>query len=243
MSEQAVIGLIGGMSWESSAEYYRIINREVRNRLGGVHSARSLMWSVDFGEIERLQHLGNWDELTKRMKDAALRLQRGGADFVLLCTNTMHLMADEIAAAIDIPLLNIADPTAEQIKAAGFRKVGLLGTAFTMERDFYKGRLQKVFGLDVVVPDADDRRVVHNIIYEELVAGEVRAVSRMAYREVIGRLIARGAQAIILGCTEIMLLVSEEDSSVPLFDTTTIHAIAAVDRALAFTSPARISAG
>jgi len=171
MSEQAVIGLIGGMSWESSAEYYRIINREVRNRLGGVHSARSLMWSVDFGEIERLQHLGDWDELTKRMKDAALRLQRGGADFVLLCTNTMHLMADEIAAAIDIPLLHIADPTAEQIKAAGFRKVGLLGTAFTMERDFYKGRLQKVFGLDVVVPDADDRRVVHNIIYEELVAG------------------------------------------------------------------------
>jgi len=238
MSEQAVIGLIGGMSWESSAEYYRIINREVRNRLGGVHSARSLMWSVDFGEIERLQHLGDWDELTKRMKDAALRLQRGGADFVLLCTNTMHLMADEIAAAIDIPLLHIADPTAEQIKAAGFRKVGLLGTAFTMERDFYKGRLQKVFGLDVVVPDADDRRVVHNIIYEELVAGEVRAVSRMAYREVIGRLIARGAQAIILGCTEIMLLVSEEDSSVPLFDTTTIHAIAAVDRALAFRSPA-----
>lgn len=244
MNQQAVIGLIGGMSWESSAEYYRIINREVRNRLGGVHSARSLMWSVDFGEIERLQHLGDWDELTKRMQDAALRLERGGADFVLLCTNTMHLMADEIAEAITIPLLHIADPTAEKIRAAGFRKVGLLGTAFTMEREFYKGRLEKVFGLDVVVPDADDRRVVHDIIYKELVAGEVRAESRMAYREVIARLIARGAQAIILGCTEIMLLVSGEDSSVALFDTTTIHAIAAVDRALAPLSPAgTMSAG
>jgi aspartate racemase len=233
MREQAVIGLIGGMSWESSAEYYRIINREVRNRLGGVHSARSLMWSVDFGEIERLQHQGNWDELTDRMKDAAIRLQRGGADFVLLCTNTMHLMADAVADAIDIPLLHIADPTAEKIKAAGFQKVGLLGTAFTMEQDFYKGRLERVFGLDVLVPDADDRRVVHEVIYKELVAGEIRTESRMAYREVIARLVASGAQAIILGCTEIMLLVSAEDSAVPLFDTTTIHAIAAVDHALA----------
>jgi aspartate racemase len=233
MREQAVIGLIGGMSWESSAEYYRIINREVRNRLGGVHSARSLMWSVDFGEIERLQHQGDWDELTNRMKDAAIRLQRGGADFVLLCTNTMHLMADAVADAIDIPLLHIADPTAEKIKAAGFQKVGLLGTAFTMEQDFYKGRLERVFGLDVLVPDADDRRVVHEVIYKELVAGEIRTESLMAYREVIARLVASGAQAIILGCTEIMLLVSAEDSAVPLFDTTTIHAIAAVDRALA----------
>jgi aspartate racemase len=243
MSEQAVIGLIGGMSWESSAEYYRIINREVRNRLGGVHSARSLMWSVDFGEIERLQHLGDWDELTKRMQDAALRLERGGADFVLLCTNTMHLMADEIAASVDIPLLHIADPTAAKIKAAGFRKAGLLGTAFTMEKDFYKGRLEKDFDLDILVPDANDRQVVHDIIYKELVAGEVRPESRMAYREVIARLVARGAQAIILGCTEIMLLVSAEDSSVPLFDTTTIHAIAAVDRALAPMAAARMSAG
>ena len=233
MREQAVIGLIGGMSWESSAEYYRIINREVRNRLGGVHSARSLMWSVDFGEIERLQHQGNWDELTDRMKDAAIRLQRGGADFVLLCTNTMHLMADAVADAIDIPLLHIADPTAEKIKAAGFQKVGLLGTAFTMEQDFYKGRLERVFGLDVLVADSDDRRVVHEVIYKELVAGEIRAESRMAYREVIARLVAAGAEAIILGCTEIMLLVSAEDSAVPLFDTTAIHAIAAVDRALA----------
>jgi len=232
MQEQAVIGLIGGMSWESSSEYYRIINREVRRRLGGVHSARSLMWSEDFGEIERLQHQGDWDELTARMKDAAIRLEDGGADFVLLCTNTMHLMADEIAA-IDIPLLHIADPTAERIKAAGFGKVGLMGTAFTMERDFYKGRLEKVFGLEVLVPDDDDRRVVHEIIYKELVAGEVCAESRLVYRDVIARLIARGAEAIILGCTEIMLLVSAGDSAVPLFDTTTIHALAAVDRALA----------
>jgi len=238
MAEQALIGLIGGMSWESSAEYYRIINQEVRNRLGGVHSARSLMLSVDFGEIERLQHQGEWDELTKRMVDAATRLQRGGADFVLLCTNTMHLMADQVAAAIDIPLLHIADPTAERIKAAGFRKVGVLGTAFTMEQDFYKGRLEKAFGLEVLVPDAADRRVVHDVIYRELVVGEIRPESRMAYREVIARLIARGAQSIILGCTEIMLLVSAKDSAVPLFDTTTIHAVAAVDRALASTSPA-----
>jgi aspartate racemase len=238
MAEQALIGLIGGMSWESSAEYYRIINQEVRNRLGGVHSARSLMLSVDFGEIERLQHQGAWDELTTRMVDAATRLQRGGADFVLLCTNTMHLMADAVAAAIDIPLLHIADPTAERIKAAGFQKVGLLGTAFTMEQDFYKGRLEKVFGLEVLIPDAADRRVVHDVIYRELVVGEIRPESRMAYREVIARLIARGAQSIILGCTEIMLLVSDEDSAVPLFDTTTIHAIAAVDRALVSMSPA-----
>jgi aspartate racemase len=238
MAEQALIGLIGGMSWESSAEYYRIINQEVRNRLGGVHSARSLMLSVDFGEIERLQHQGEWDELTKRMVDAATRLQRGGADFVLLCTNTMHLMADQVAAAIDIPLLHIADPTAERIKAAGFRKVGVLGTAFTMEQDFYKGRLEKAFGLEVLVPDAADRRVVHDVIYRELVVGEIRPESRMAYRDVIARLIVRGAQSIILGCTEIMLLVSAKDSAVPLFDTTTIHAVAAVDRALASTSPA-----
>jgi aspartate racemase len=230
--QQAVIGLIGGMSWESSAEYYRIINREVRNRLGGVHSARSLMWSVDFGEIERLQHQGDWAELTNRMKDAAIRLQRGGADFVLLCTNTMHLMADAVADAIDIPLLHIADPTAEKIKAAGFHKVGLLGTAFTMEQDFYKGRLERIFGLEVLVPDADDRRVVHEVIYRELVAGEIRPESRIAYREVIARLVAAGAEAVILGCTEIMLLVTAQDSAVPLFDTTTIHAIAAVNRAL-----------
>jgi aspartate racemase len=238
MNQQALIGLIGGMSWESSAEYYRIINREVRNRLGGVHSARSLMLSVDFGEIEKLQHGGAWEELTQRMKDAAILLQRGGADFVLMCTNTMHLMADAVAEAIDIPLLHIADPTGDKIKAAGFRKVGLLGTAFTMEQEFYKGRLRNLFGLDVIVPAPDDRRIVHNVIYKELVAGDILPQSRTAYREIIDHLVQRGAEAIILGCTEIMLLVSDQDSAVPLFDTTTIHAIAAVDRALALPSVA-----
>lgn len=232
MQQHKTIGLIGGMSWESSAEYYRIVNQEMQKRLGGVHSARSLMWSVDFGEIERLQHGGEWDRLANEMKDAALRLERGGADFVVLCTNTMHRLADAVVAAVEIPLLHIADPTAQRIKAAGFERIGLLGTAFTMEQDFYKGRLRDHYGLDVMIPDARDRRVVHEIIYKELVVGEIRPESREAYRAVMARLIERGAQAIILGCTEIMLLVSDRDSAVPLYDTTTIHAVAAVDHAL-----------
>lgn len=226
------IGLIGGMSWESSAEYYRIINREAQRRLGGAHSARSLMLSVDFGEIERLQHAGDWDALTAGMIAAARALERGGADFVVLCTNTMHRMADEMAAAVSIPLLHIVDPTAEALKAAGATRVGLLGTAFTMEQDFYKGRLAD-HGLEVLVPEPEDRATVHRIIYEELVKGEVREPSRAAYRDIIARLIAAGAEAIVLGCTEIMLLVRPEDSEVPLFDTTTLHALAAVDRSLA----------
>ncbi len=232
MQNQATIGLIGGMSWESSAEYYRIINREMQKRLGGVHSARTLMWSVDFGEIERLQHAGEWDKLAEVMQDAALRLERGGADFIVLCTNTMHRLADALSSAVGIPLLHIADPTAERIKAAGFTRVGLLGTAFTMEQDFYKGRLREKYGLDVIVPGTEDRRVVHEIIYAELVKGHVRSESRAAYRGIIARLVERGAQAVILGCTEIMLLVSDEDSVVPLYDTTTIHALAAVEYAL-----------
>ncbi|MGO4704162.1 aspartate/glutamate racemase family protein [Microvirga sp. 2MCAF38] len=227
-----IIGLIGGMSWESSAQYYRIINQEMRERLGGVHSARSLMFSVDFGEIEKLQHKGDWATLTAEMIDAAQRLERGGADFLLICTNTMHRMADEVAERISIPLLHIADPTAEEIKAAGYERVGLLGTAFTMEQDFYKGRLTDKYGLNVLVPNDADRAVVHDIIYRELVAGQVLSTSRAAYRDIIARLVERGAQAIILGCTEIMLLVQPEDSSVPLFDTTTLHAKAAVERAL-----------
>lgn len=238
MNRPAVIGLIGGMSWESSAEYYRIINREMQKRLGGVHSARSLMWSVDFGEIESLQHLGDWDKLTEQMIDAAIRLERGGADFVLMCTNTMHRMAGAVSEAIAIPLLHIADPTGEKIRAAGFGKVGLLGTAFTMEQDFYKARLKELFGLEVIVPKAEDRRTVHEIIYKELVVGKVLPRSRDFYRKIITSLIGNGAEAIILGCTEIMLLVSDEDSAVPLFDTTTIHAIAAVDRALRAMIPA-----
>lgn len=227
------IGLIGGMSWESSAQYYRIINQEVRERLGGVHSARSLMFSVDFGEIEKLQHDGNWPALTIAMVDAAERLQRGGADFIMICTNTMHRMADEVTANITIPLLHIADPTGEVITDAGYKRVGLLGTAFTMEQDFYKARLAGKFGLDVIVPNEADRAVVHEIIYKELVAGTVLSRSRAAYRAIMARLVDQGAEAIILGCTEIMLLVGAEDSSVPLFDTTTLHALAAVDRALA----------
>jgi aspartate racemase len=233
MRQQAVIGLIGGMSWESSAEYYRIINQTVRDRLGGMHSARILMWSFDFAEIEALQHAGRWDDATALLIDAARRLERGGADFFLICTNTMHRMADAIAASVGIPLLHIADPTAERIKAQNLTRVGLLGTAFTMEQDFYKGRLQNRFGLDVLTPDIADRATVHRIIYDELVQGRVEPAARDAYRAVIARLVARGAQAVILGCTEIMLLVRPEDSAVPLFDTTALHAEAAVDLALA----------
>ena len=230
---QKIIGLLGGMSWESSAEYYRIINQAVRARLGGLASARCLMWSFDFAEIEALQHAGKWDEATALLIEAARRLERGGADFALICTNTMHRMADAVQAAVAIPLLHIADPTAERIKARGFRRVGLLGTAFTMEQDFYKGRLTTRHGLEVLVPGDADRALVHRVIYEELVQGRVEEASRQAYRAVMARLVAAGAEAIILGCTEIMLLVGEGDASVPLFDTTAIHAEAAVERALA----------
>lgn len=229
---QKVIGLIGGMSWESSAEYYRIVNERVRDRLGGLRSARCLMWSFDFAEVEALQHAGRWDEATALIVDAARRLERGGADFVVICTNTMHRMAEEVQAAIGLPLLHIADPTAERIRAAGLRRVGLLGTAFTMEQDFYKGRLATRHGLEVLVPGPEDRALVHRVIYDELVQGRVEPASRRAYREVIARLVERGAEAVVLGCTEIMLLVRPEDSPVPLYDTTAIHAEAAVDLAL-----------
>jgi aspartate racemase len=227
-----MIGLIGGMSWESSAEYYRILNQGVRDRLGPTASARCLLWSFDFSEIEALQRQGDWAGLTARMVDAARRLETGGADVLVICTNTMHRMAPEVQAAVGIPLLHIADPTAERIKAAGFSRIGLLGTAFTMEQDFYKGRLSATHGLDVIVPCEADRAAVHRIIYEELVAGQVLPESRQAYRGVIARLVAAGAEAIILGCTEIMLLVGPEDSAVPLFDTTAIHAEAALEHAL-----------
>lgn len=224
----AVIGLIGGMSWKSSAEYYRLINEGVRDRLGGLHSARCLLWSFDFADIEVLQRTDRWGEAAALMVDAAERLERAGADFLVIATNTMHIAAPQIQAAVKLPLLHIADPTAARIKAAGFSRVGLLGTAFTMEQDFYKGRLTDRHGLEVLVPDDADRVTVHRIIYEELVQGRVVAASRLAYRDVIARLIARGAEAIILGCTEIMLLVGEQDSAVPLFDTTALHAEAAV---------------
>ena len=225
------IGLIGGMSWESSAQYYAIINRAVRDRLGGSHSAKILMHSLDFGEIERLQHDGDWSSLTVQMVDVAKRIQAGGADFVLICSNTMHLMADAMAAEIDIPLLHVVDQTSAAIVKAGLKRVGLLGTAFTMERPFYRDRLAAA-GLEVLIPSDADRREVHRVIYEELVAGKFEPVSRQIYREVIARLVERGAQAIVLGCTEIMLLVDQSDSAVPLFDTTSLHALAAVDLAL-----------
>lgn len=227
------LGLIGGMSWESSAQYYRLINEDVRQRLGGAHSAQLLLWSVDFAHIKQLQHDGDWGALGTEMIDAARRLQAGGADLLVVCTNTMHKLAPLMEAACPLPLLHIADPTAQAILQAGLRTVGLLGTAFTMEEDFYRGRLSDRFGLEVLVPDADDRRDVHDIIYRELIAGVVSEASRQVYVDVITRLVARGAEAIILGCTEIMLLVREQDSPVPLFDTTTLHARAAVDAALA----------
>lgn len=226
------IGPIGGMSWESSAEYYRLVNEAVKGRLGGLYSAQVLMYSVDFAVIERLQHAGDWGAAAAILVDAARRLERGGADFVVLCTNTMHKVADQIAAAVAIPLVHITDPAAARIRSAGFSTIGLLGTRYTMEQEFYRGRLSERHGLNVLVPDADDREVVHRIIYDELCLGLVREEPRDAYRRIMARLVARGAAAIILGCTEIMLLVWDEDAAVPLFDTTRIHAETAAALAL-----------
>lgn len=226
------IGLIGGMSWESSQEYYRIINETARERLGGLHSAQSLMYSFDFAEVEELQHAGNWEEATRRMVEAAQNLEKGGADFVLICTNTMHKMANDVQDGIKIPLLHIADPTGEAIKARGMTKIGLLGTKYTMEHDFYKGRLIDNFGLEVLVPDEVDRQTVHDIIYDELCLGEIKGASREKYLEIIRKLGEHGAQGVILGCTEIGLLVGQDNTPLPLFDTTRIHAEAAVTMAL-----------
>lgn len=226
------IGMIGGMSWESSIEYYRITNEIVKEKLGGLHSAKSLMYSVDFAEIESLQHANRWEEATQAMITAARHLEAGGADFVVICTNTMHKMADDVESAIGIPLLHIADATADAIKAQGLTRIGLLGTRFTMEEDFYRGRLVEKHGLDVIIPDEEDRETIHRVIYDELVLGEIKTESREAYKKIIEKLIAEGAQGIILGCTEIGLLVKEEDSPVPVFDTAYIHAVTAVEYAL-----------
>jgi aspartate racemase len=226
------IGLIGGMSWESSIEYYRIINEAVRERLGGLHSAKCLMYSVDFAEIEPLQHGGKWTAAAERMIEAARHVEDGGADFLVLCTNTMHRTADEIEKHTRIPLLHIADATAQPIKAQGLARVGLLGTRFTMEDDFYKGRLTEKHSLDVVIPTEEDRETVHRVIYDELCLGKIRQTSKEQYGNVIENLVHQGAQGIILGCTEISLLVGVEDSPVPVFDTTRIHAQAAVEYAL-----------
>ena len=227
-----VIGLLGGMSWESSIEYYRIINETVRERLGGLHSAVSMMHSVDFAEIEELQMQGAWKEAGEALAKAAADLQAGGADCVVLCTNTMHKVADAITSAITIPFIHIADPTADAIKAAGINNIALLGTDFTMSQSFYKGRLIDQHGLNVLVPNDEDRATVHRIIYKELVIGQINAKSKQAYIKIIDRLTKAGAEGVILGCTEIGLLVKAEDCSIPVFDTTLIHAEAAVDFAL-----------
>ena len=225
------IGLIGGMSWESSAEYYRIINQQVRDRLGPLRSAQILLYSVDFGPVEQAQYAGRWDDAAQILQDAARRLQAGGADCIVLCTNTMHLVAPQIEAAVSVPFLHIADAAGAAAVKANTLTVGLLGTAFTMEQDFLKARLAAQ-GLNVLVPDADERRAVHRIIYEELCVGVISEASRLVYQQAIANLAARGAQAIILGCTEIGLLIKPEHSGLPLLDTTELHAQAAVAFAL-----------
>jgi aspartate racemase len=226
------IGLIGGMSWESTMPYYRQINQTIKAHLGGLHSAKLILVSVDFHEIEALQRAGNWDAAGAEMAKAARSLNAAGADFVVLCTNTMHKVAQAIEAAVDIPLLHIADATATALKQAGIERVGLLGTRFTMEQGFYKDRLTQDHSLEVITPAVIQRDAVHRIIYEELCLGTIRSESRQVYQDVMAELVAQGAQAIILGCTEISLLVGEEDSTVPLFDTTCIHARAAALHAL-----------
>jgi aspartate racemase len=227
------IGLIGGMSWESTVPYYRLINEAVKERLGGLHSARLILHSVDFHEVEQAQHAGDWEAAGAMMAQAASSLAAAGADFLVLCTNTMHKVAPAIEAATALPLLHIADPTAQAISATGVRRVGLLGTAFTMEQDFYAGRLRDVHGLEVLTPPPADRAMVHRVIYEELCLGRLLPESRAGYRRVMGALAAAGAEAIVLGCTEISLLVDAGDAPVPLFDTTRLHALAAAEHALA----------
>lgn len=226
------IGLLGGMSWESTVGYYRAINEGVKEALGGLHSARLVLYSVDFEPIEKLQHQGDWDATAAILSEAARCVEAAGADVLLICTNTMHKVAPDIEASVGIPLLHIADGTGEALVDDGVRTVGLLGTGFTMEQDFYKGRLRERYGLDVIVPEADDRRVVHDVIYSELCLGRVRDSSRTEFLRVIDRLVEAGAEAVILGCTEIGMLVRPDDTDVPLYDTTAIHARMAVSCAL-----------
>lgn len=228
-----VIGLLGGMSWESTALYYRILNQQVKQQLGGLHSAELVLYSVDFQRIEQLQAAGEWQQAGEILAEAARNLERAGAQFIVLCTNTMHKVAGQISAATAIPLLHIADATGRRIRKAGVRKAGLLATRFTMEQDFYRGRLRDRFDLEIITPDEADRTFVHEVIYHELCLGEINPASRLRYREIMQKLVAQGAEAIILGCTEITLLVDATDASVPLFDTTLIHAEDAVTQALA----------
>lgn len=226
------IGLLGGMSWESTVPYYRWINQRVNRRLGKLHSAEIVLYSVDFEPIEVLQHAGQWGEAARVLTRAARQVEGAGAELLVICTNTMHKVYDEIAAGVGIEVLHIADATAEAIAAAGLRRVGLLGTRFTMEEDFYRGRLSERHGLEVLVPNAADREIVHRVIYDELCRGQVRDDSRREYRRILGELAARGAEGVILGCTEISMLVGADDAPVPVFDTTEIHACRAADRAL-----------
>jgi len=225
------IGLLGGMSWESTVPYYRIINQEISRRLGGLHSAKLVLYSVDFEEVERMQHADRWDQASDLLVELSKRLQLAGADFLVLCTNTMHKLAPDIEQAVDIPLLHIADATADAIRGEGVGVVGLLGTRFTMEQDFYAGRLRERHGLEVLTPGESDREVVHKVIYTELCHGRVVDASRKAFVEIVNRMVDRGAEGIILGCTEIPMLLRAEDVPVPLFDTTTIHARAAAELA------------
>jgi aspartate racemase len=226
------IGLIGGMSWESSLEYYRIINETARLKLGGLHSAQCLMYSVDFEEIEVLQHQNKWNELTNIMVDSAEKLKNGGADFIIICTNTMHKMASDIEDKVGIKVLHIAEATGKEIVKKGMKKVGLIGTKFTMEQDFYKKVLYDKFNIDVVIPDGNEREIIHDVIYNELCKGIINKISKEKYIKIINNLALKGAEGVVLGCTEIPLLINKEDVNIPVFDTTTIHAISAVEFAL-----------
>ena len=236
------IGLIGGMSWESTVLYYRILNERVKARMGELHSAKLVLYSVDFEEIKQLQHRGAWDEAGELLAAAGCSVRAAGADFLVLCTNTMHKVAPAIEAAAGLPLLHIADATAAEISARGIRKIGLLGTRFTMEEEFYRKRLSDLYGIEALVPDAYDRAIVHRVIYEELCRGRVRAVSRREYVRIMNRLVEEGAEGIILGCTEITMLVGPDHASVPLFDTTRIHAVRAADMALDESLPLDVAA-
>ena len=226
------IGMLGGMSWESTATYYREINEGIKQNLGGLHSAKICLYSVDFDEIEKLQHTDDWDTAAMVLADGARKIEAGGADFLIICTNTMHRVASEIEQAISIPLLHIADATALKLKDDNITRVGLLGTRFTMEHNFYKSRITELFGIEVLVPESDERSLLHTVIYNELCLGKIENTSRQQCLEIISRLFARGAQAVILGCTEIALLISQNHTSIPLYDTTVIHANQAVSYAL-----------
>tara|TARA_B100000408_G_scaffold124935_1_gene106551 strand:+ start:76 stop:771 length:696 start_codon:yes stop_codon:yes gene_type:complete len=226
------IGMLGGMSWESTETYYREINEGIKHNLGGLHSAKICLYSVDFDEIEKLQHADDWDAAAMVLADGARKIEAGGADFLIICTNTMHRVASEIEQAISIPLLHIADATALKLKDDNITRVGLLGTRFTMEHNFYKSRITELFGIEVLVPEPDERTMLHAIIYDELCLGKIENTSRQQCLEIISRLFARGAQAVILGCTEIALLISQDHTSIPLYDTTVIHAKQAVSYAL-----------